>query len=517
MRRNRKVTRRQTDRASDGDWKTDLLQLVVKLRQPVCGASLAFYRFGFGMVLCWWAIDYLRLGITRDYYVLPAFFFKYPLFAWVKPLPEQGMYLLFGLLAVISFGFAIGFLYRVFAPALAIIFTYIFLLDSTNYQNHYYLVSILGWTHVWVPLANRYSLDSLLFSSVRHAPSLQRCHLWLLRFQIAVPYFFGGLAKMESDWLTGVPMRQFLENRGLAVWGFSPDVFPLLGLLFCWGGLVFDLLIVPLLIWKRTRILACVLATGFHLTNAFLFDIHIFPWFMLIATTIFLEPDWPFRVISRLSGRSPNASRNQHAVHDLEVSRTKSGIRLKPCVTVLLLIVYVIVPFRGAWQRGETSWTERGHCFSWRMMLRSKRGGIRYFLTDPETGVTETIDHTQFLCRQQVGKFARDPEKIRQLAHFLADQFEQQRSTRPHVRAIALISLNGRRPQLLVDPNVDLAIQTWTLTTPSWIEPLREPLRAESWDLPLAAWMHVVPLPRLPYLDNIHHRATNEWSRQHGR
>jgi hypothetical protein len=37
--------------------------------------------------------------------------------------------------------------------------------------------------------------------------------VFLLRFHVALPYIFGGLAKIETDWLQGTPMRLMLMHR----------------------------------------------------------------------------------------------------------------------------------------------------------------------------------------------------------------------------------------------------------------------------------------------------------------
>ena len=63
--------------------------------------------------------------------------------------------------------------------------------------------------------------------------------------------------------------------------------------LISYGGLLFDLLIVPLLLWRRTRPLAFLVALAFHLTNWYLFNIGIFPWLMIAATLLFFPPSWP--------------------------------------------------------------------------------------------------------------------------------------------------------------------------------------------------------------------------------
>ena len=68
-------------------------------------------------------------------------------------------------------------------------------------------------------------------------------------------------------------MRLWLERRA---------DFPVIGpwltndiavILFAWGGLIFDLLIVPALLWRRTRLLAYLIAVGFHLANSQLWNI----------------------------------------------------------------------------------------------------------------------------------------------------------------------------------------------------------------------------------------------------
>ena len=64
--------------------------------------------------------------------------------------------------------------------------------------------------------------------------------LWIVRFQVAVPYVYGGLAKLNGDWLAGEPIRSWLIARSA-----QSVVGPWLAqewLVFtiCYGGLVFD-------------------------------------------------------------------------------------------------------------------------------------------------------------------------------------------------------------------------------------------------------------------------------------
>jgi hypothetical protein len=87
---------------------------------------------------------------------------------------------------------------------------------------------------------------------------------------------------------------------------------------------------------------------------------------------------------------------------------------------------------------------------------------------------------------------------ILQLGRFLADEYRRQRGRELEVRALVLASLNGRKPQLLIDPEVDLAREPRGFHDRRWIRPLREPLRSEPWSLPLGEWEKHLELPPLP-------------------
>lgn len=133
------------------------------------------------------------------------------------------------------------------------------------------------------------------------------------------------------------------------------------------------------------------------------------------------------------------------------------------------------------------------------MMLRGKTTGVRYYITNPVDGTTITPDLRRVLTPEQLGKFARDPELVHQLAHLLADATEAAGHRRPEVRALVLTSLNGRKPQSLVDPRIDLADSPRSFALKEWITPLKEPLSETPWTMPLNEWEQHVDLPNLPF------------------
>ena len=62
-------------------------RLLRALHRPVDAASLAFVRVVFGCVMLVEISRYWSHGWIREYFVEPKFFFSYPLFGWVRPLP----------------------------------------------------------------------------------------------------------------------------------------------------------------------------------------------------------------------------------------------------------------------------------------------------------------------------------------------------------------------------------------------------------------------------------------------
>jgi len=74
--------------------------------------------------------------------------------------------------------------------------------------------------------------------------------------------------------------------------------------LFSYGGMLLDLFIFPLLIFKRTRLPAALVIVLFHLMNSKLFSIGIFPWFMIAVTPIFF-PSEKLRFWGKYSIKKP--------------------------------------------------------------------------------------------------------------------------------------------------------------------------------------------------------------------
>jgi hypothetical protein len=337
--------------------------------------------------------------------------------------------------------------------------------------------------------AGRAAVDRSPASESSFAPAWA---LWLVRAQLAIVYAYAALAKMNGDWLRAQPLSMWLRERS-----DLPILGPLLAQpwapwVMSYAGLLLDLLVVPGLLWRRTRTVAFALILTFHLMNAALFEIGIFPWLAIAATTIFFEPDWPLRVLGRSSPRAAalagGLAGSELAGRGLAARGAATGGRADRAVrraTVAALALWVsfqlLFPLRHFLYPGDVSWTEEGHAFSWHMKLRSKTSRATCVVTDPVTGERRLVDPRVELKDWQYRKMSGRPEMILQYAHHLADRFAADGPAgvrrRPQVRAIVDCSLNGRDPQPLVDPSVDLTAENRSLLPAPWIVPLREPLK----------------------------------------
>ncbi|NOK59975.1 MAG: hypothetical protein GFH27_549291n167 [Chloroflexi bacterium AL-W] len=455
------------------------------LQEPVDGSSLALFRILFGVIMLWEVWRYVSKGWIDRYYIDPTFFFSYVPF--IRPWEGEGMYWHFGLLGLLSVMMALGLHYRIASILFFPAFTYVFLLDKTQYLNHFYLISLISLLLAIVPAHRAWSLDRL--RSRDTSPGMvPRWSLAILRAQIVVVYFYGGIAKLNPDWLQGQPIGMWLaQNSDSSILG------PLLvqkwtGLVFAYGGLVVDLSVGFLLLFRRTFWLGVIIVLMFNLINADVFQIGIFPFFMIGALVLFPRPDWPRRL---LDGKQPQkrVRRKNHQKTDstaplpeeiLPTSRRRMPVFELGSGVLIILVLHLYlaanltVPLRHWLYPSNVNWSEEGHRFSWRMKLRDKSVNLAMFATNPQTGERTEIDFDEWLTDRQRRKMSARPDMILQFAHYYADRYEEQHGIRPIVNARAYASLNGRPPQVMIDFEVDLASQPVTLGASAWILPLED-------------------------------------------
>ena len=432
-----------------------------------CIAPLVVFRIIFGLMMFASTLRFLLNGWVDLLFIQPTNFFHYYGFEWVKPLGEIGMYTVFVLLLISSLFIALGLFYRWATIVYFVLFTYVELIDITNYLNHYYFISLIALLLCLLPAHGSLSVD------VWRKPSLELSKIpnWilgLLKFQLGVVYFFAGIAKLNYDWLfKAMPMSIWLQAK--AHWPIIGSLFTeqWLAYSFSFLGCIFDLTIVFFLLSKKWRIPAYIVLVFFHTITGIMFPIGMFPWIMILATLIFFPTQFHQKIIIFIQSILKLKNRR------LVASNTVLLHGFKKKLILIFLAIYVlfqlIIPFRYLLYPGQLFWTEQGYRFSWRVMLMEKAGTAFFYVTDPITGNRGEVDNSQFLSPTQEKMMATQPDLILQYAHIIKREVESRGLKNPIINAEVYVTLNGSRSKLFIDPEINLAIVDDSFEHKDWI------------------------------------------------
>lgn len=435
------------------------------LRDPIDGASLGLFRAGYGLLMLVGILRFWAKGWIEELYIRPAMFFPYWGLEWIQPWPGAWMYVHFAALGVLAALIMVGLWSR---PALFLFFvgfTYVELIDRTNYLNHYYLISLLALLMACLPVDRAFSVRRWLH---RNQPSsIPRWSLTVMRMQVGLVYVTAGLAKLRADWLfRAEPLHGWLMASSDLPWVGSLLTHPSVAFAMSWAGAFFDLFVVAFLIWRPTRRFAYAAVLLFHAVTGLLFPIGIFPFVMSLGATIFFEPDWPRRWLGGRHHREPPETTPSE--------RWTRAQRLGLTALAAYFAFQLLFPWRQLLYPGNVCWTEEGFRFSWHVMLMEKTGQVDFRVVDDQSGKRWVVSPKESLTPLQHRMMSTQPDMILSFAHHLADAWTRQGYADVSVYADAWASLNGRPRQRLVNPEVDLSKEREGWARKSWIVPLND-------------------------------------------
>ncbi len=411
-------------------------------------APLVVFRVLFGLLMAAESFGAMATGWLHRAFVEPRLTFAIFPFEWPKPLPGYGMYGWFAAMGLAAFAVTAGWRYRVSAAILAFLWTGAYLFQKTHYNNHYYLAVAVCWVMVAVPAHRRAAVDA-----ARQRETA--CPRWLIvafKVQLLIVFTYAAIAKLYPGWLNGDYLAVALGSRS-----HRPVIGPLLSepwfqMFIAYSGVAFDALVIPLLWWSRTRVLAFVGLLIFNLFNSLVFKIGVFPYLVLAWTVFFFDP----RTIERLFWWLPGLGRAPEREADSgPMTWPTGGLRY---ALIAYFAVQVLLPLRHYLIPGDVLWTEEGHRMAWRMMLRHKAGRVTIVARDPSTGETWQIDQTEWLTGKQRRRVATRHDFMYQFVQVLKADFA--RRGVPEVQIFAKdskVTINGKLSGPLFDPNVDLA------------------------------------------------------------
>ena len=430
-------------------------------------SPLILFRICFGFLLFYHCTTYLIEGKVFNYFIEPPFTFTFIGFEFLQPLPGNGMYFYFGFMALLGLMIMLGLWYRASIILFALLWTVIYLMQKSGYNNHYYLICLLCWLMCFMPANRNYSLDSFRNPAIKK----YTCPQWVsvvFIAQTAIVYFYAAISKLNTDWLSGKYIaiqfsRLSQHHRFSFIYG-NPYFQMGIG----YGGILFDLFIVPLLLWKKTRKYAFIAFCFFHLFNSYTFRIGIFPYLSIAMAVFFFNAETIRRIFFY---KSKPALTEQS--ENYKVTRRQ---KIFVFILAVYLIFQVCIPMRSWFYPGNVFWTEEGYRMSWKMMLRKKTGTISFKIHDPVSGKTWIEDPLQKFKPEHVNWIAICPDIAWQYAQKLKKEYATKGLAEIRVYALDSVRLNNNTPQLLIDPTVDLTKVSWQFFRHSgWILPYKEP------------------------------------------
>ena len=432
---------------------------------------LAVYRIGFGLLVMFSIIRFWYNGWIESLYLEPGFHFSFLGFSWVKPL---GIYTYF--IFIICFTSALfvmlGYKYRTAIITLFLSFTYIELMDKTTYLNHYYLVSLLSFLMIFLPCASYFALDS------KNKTKVPKWTIDSLKLMLLIVYLYAGLAKINSDWL--------INAQPLKIWLKTKYTIPIIGetllqnnytyYLFSWGGMLYDIFIPFLLLYRRTRFFAFIMVIIFHVLTRILFPaIGMFPVIMIFSCIIFFDNSTHKKILDLLKGIF---NRDDGLKEVFTPYIHKYNRKLIPLFVSVFFLWQVLIPLRSISYPGELFWTEQGYRFSWRVMLIEKAGYTTFKIVDNSTGNSELVDNSLYLTKFQEKQMSFQPDMIIEYAHYLGDTYKKKGFKDVSVYAESYVTLNGRPSQRFIDPEVDLYNKKINFKNKKWILPFKDEIKS---------------------------------------
>ncbi|MFT5754565.1 MAG: hypothetical protein ACI924_001802 [Flavobacterium sp.] len=437
-------------------------------------ATLAFYRLAFGLMMLFSLIRFAALGWIEKLYILPSNRFTYYGFEWIPRLGNY-TYLLFLIAALAAFCVAIGYKYRIAIITFFLCFTYIELLDKTTYLNHYYFISIVSFVFIFLPANAYFSVDAKKNQKL----SFQFIPKWnvdILKILIAIVYIYAGLAKINSDWL--------LEAMPLKIWLPTNNDLPIIKTIlnqnwvhyaFSWSGMIYDLAIPFLLLYKPTRKFAFVLVVVFHILTRMLFPIGVFPFVMIISSLVFFEPSFHEKILQKIAAFFK--VNTEVFKNNLQLETRKLSSKLIRGFLIAFIAFQLAFPFRYLLYPNELFWTEEGYRFSWRVMLMEKAGYTQFKVVDAKTKQEIRVNNSLFLTTFQEKQMSFQPDFILEYAHILRNYYKKQGVANPQVYIESYVALNGRLSQKYIDPNVNLANEKESFKPKNWILPFNDEIK----------------------------------------
>ncbi|WP_276389313.1 HTTM domain-containing protein [Eudoraea chungangensis] len=431
-------------------------------------SPLLIFRVFFGILVSCEGFGAILTGWVRRTFIEPQFTFSFIGFEWLQPLPGNGMYIYFILMGVFGIFIALGLKYRLSIISFTLLWTGVYLMQKTSYNNHYYLLMLISIIMCFLPANKAISLDAKRQPEITQN-SMYAYVKWVIVFQLFIVYTYAALAKLYAGWLNYSFIEVLFKTK--EHYWLIGDLLQQhwLHVFISFMGILFDLLVIPALLWKPTRNIAFGCGIFFHLFNSMVFQIGIFPYLALAFIVFFYEPETIRKIFFK--------NKPKYDVHDFKIPSYQNVFYL---FFVIYFLIQIVLPIRHHFIHDDVLWTEEGHRLSWRMMLRTRSGRVHFKVVNKESGAITKINLNDYLSPKQKYRIAAYPDFIWQFAQRLKQTYKDQ-GIAVEVYANSRIKINGSKFYTLIDPEVDLAQEPWNhFRHHEWILPSPKELSEKS-------------------------------------
>ncbi len=429
------------------------------LFKHIDNSALIVFRIAFGLLCFLESVGAIFTGWVKRTLIEPEFTFSFIGFEWLQPLPDNWMYVYYAIMGIFGFLIMIGYKYRFSIIMFTLMWTATYLMQKSSYNNHYYLLALLSAIMIIMP-ANKYlSVDVKQNPNLKSISMPQWCS-YIFILQMFIVYTYASIAKLYPDWLDTTVIELLMKSKKNYFLVGELLQQKAVHYILAYGGILFDGLIIPLLLWKKTRKWAFFISIFFHLFNSFVFQVGVFPYLALAFTLFFFEPK---KIRNIFLKKKPF-----YKDHEVKLPKHKN---VWLTVFSLYFIIQILLPLRHHTIKDNVLWTEEGHRLSWRMMLRTKNGYIKYRVVEKKTNTTTLINLDDYLTKKQQRNAKTKPDFIWQFAQHLKQDFAK-KGKQIQVFVSCNVSVNGKPSKKLIDPKIDLANVEWNAFKHSdWLLP----------------------------------------------
>ena len=429
------------------------------LFKHIDNSALIVFRIIFGLLCFLESVGAIFTGWITRTLVDPKFTFSFIGFEWLQPLPGNWMYVYYAVMGIFGLLIMLGYKYRMSAIAFTLLWCGVYFMQKASYNNHYYLLILLSAIMVFLP-ANKYaSLDAKYNPSIKSISMSNWCK-WVFVLQLFILYSYASIAKMYPDWIDLTVPKLLMQSKinYPIIGGFLQNDF--MPYLVGYGGILFDGLIIPLLLFKPTRKYAFFASIFFHLFNSIVFQVGVFPYLSLAFCLFFFNPETVRNIFLK--------KKKLYTKTEITIPKYKSALIT---VASIYFIIQIALPLRHHFIEDDVLWTEEGHRMSWRMMLRSKSSNTTYKIIDNETKKETQLNLKDYLSKKQIRLASSKPDVMWQFAQRLKKEYRE-KGQDISVYITAFVSVNGKPHKQLIDPKVDIANVKWNVFKHNdWILP----------------------------------------------